>query len=114
MAKTAPVQKRMKMHVRKGDTVMVIAGDDAGKEGKVLTVLPMKQQVIIDGVNIVKKQTRPTRTNPQGGTVERPGPINVSNVMLVCPNCNKNTRLEKDTAKDDKVRVCKKCGKAVD
>ncbi len=102
------------MHVKKGDQVQVMTGENVGRAGKILSVDRAKQRVIVDGINIIKKHTKPSRTNPQGGIVERPGPIHVSNVLLVCPNCNKAARAGKQTAQGEKVRICRKCGKAID
>ena len=104
-----------KMHVKKGDTVRVIAGKDLGKKGKVLEVEPRDNRVVVEGVNIVHRHTRPTRELPQGGIVENEAPIHASNVQLVCPRCGKNTRTGKEVQKDNKkVRICKKCDEVVD
>lgn len=105
----------MALHVRKGDTVKVVAGEEAGKTGKILEVDPASQRVVVDRVNIIKKHTRPSRTNPQGGVIERPGPVHAANVMLVCPNCDEAVRTGSMRAVDgSKTRICKRCGKAVD
>lgn len=104
-----------KVHVRKGDTVKVIRGKDAGKKGKVLEVQPRRNRVIVESINKVKRHTRPTQGAPQGGIVEREAAINASNVLMVCGKCNEPTRLGKrvlDTGK--KVRYCKKCGEVLD
>jgi len=90
---------------------MVIAGKDKGKSGKVLSVLSKKNRVIVEKVNFIKRHTRPSAKQRQGGIIEREGPINISNVMLICTKCNKPSRIGKKYLKDDKkVRVCKKCG----
>ncbi|MBQ9001715.1 MAG: 50S ribosomal protein L24 [Eggerthellaceae bacterium] len=104
-----------KLNVKKGDRVKVIAGKDKGKEGEILRALPSKGRVVVEKVNIVKKAMRPTQQNPQGGISSIEAPINVSNVMLVCPSCKAATRVG-HRFKDDgkKVRVCKKCGKDID
>lgn len=99
-----------KMSIRKGDTVEVLTGKDRGKRGKVLRVIPAKDRVVVDGVNIAKKHERPTRENPQGGVVESPAPIVRSNVMTVCGSCNKPTRVGSKLVGDRQVRVCRKCG----
>ncbi|MBE3585281.1 MULTISPECIES: 50S ribosomal protein L24 [Desulfofundulus] len=100
-----------KLHVRKGDTVLVLTGKYAGKRGKVLEAQPAKGRVIVEGVNIVKRHTRPNPRMPQGGIVEKEAPIHASNVMLVCNKCNNPTRIAKKFLEDGrKVRVCKKCG----
>ncbi len=103
-----------KLHVKRGDTVAVLAGDDKGKKGKVLEVFPKAGRIIVDGVNIQKKHTKPTQTNPQGGIIEKPGPIHASNVALVCPSCKAPTRIRRERSADGKLqRHCKKCGKAI-
>jgi len=104
-----------KVHVKKDDTVHVLSGEDVGKTGKVLEVLPKEGRVVVDGINIIKKHARPTRQNPQGGVIEQPGPIQASNVMVVCPSCNAPTRVShRRSAGSEAVRVCKRCGKSID
>ena len=99
-----------KMNVKKGDTVEVISGKDKGKQGLVLRTYPEEGKVLVEGVAIVKKATRPTPANQQGGIIEQEAAIDASNVMLICPSCGKPTRVghAKD-AEGKKVRVCKKC-----
>lgn len=105
---------RPKVHVKKGDTVLVITGKHAGKKGKVISVIPDKSRVVVEGVNIVKRHTRPTRNMPQGGIVQKEAPIHSSNVMLFCTKCNSPTRVGKKFLADgEKVRVCKKCGETI-
>ena len=103
-----------KMSVKKGDLVEVIAGKDKSKQGHVLRAFPSEGKVVVEGVAVVKKAQRPTAANQQGGFVEKEAKIQVSNVMLVCPTCNKPTRVgHKQGELDGKktaVRVCKKCG----
>lgn len=103
--------EKQKIHVKKGDMVMVITGKDAGKTGKVLEVLPKKGRVVVEKVNIVKRHTRPTQSMPQGGILEKEAPIASSNVMLYCTECKKVTRVSKKVTEAGKVRVCKHCGK---
>ncbi|GAB6172273.1 50S ribosomal protein L24 [Paradesulfitobacterium aromaticivorans] len=98
------------IHVKKGDLVMVITGKDAGKKGKVLEVIPKKGRVVVEKVNIIKRHTRPSQGNPQGGILEKEAPIHSSNVMLFCPECNSVTRVNIKETEAGKVRVCKKCG----
>ncbi|MGB4503726.1 MAG: 50S ribosomal protein L24 [Syntrophaceticus sp.] len=105
---------RPKLHVHKGDTVYILTGKDAGKKGKVLQALPSKRKVVVEGVNVVKKHTRPTQSAPQGGIVEKEAPIDSSNVMLVCSKCNKPTRVAKKFADDRYYRACKRCGEIID
>ncbi|MDD3654311.1 MAG: 50S ribosomal protein L24 [Desulfotomaculaceae bacterium] len=103
-----------KVHVRRGDTVMVISGKSIGKKGKVITVEPDKNRVVIEGVNIAKRHTRPTRQMPQGGILEKEAPVHSSNVMLFCTKCNTPTRISKKVlANGEKERVCKKCGETI-
>ena len=103
----------MKMNVKKGDTVKVIAGKDKGKEGEVLRSVPESGRVVVEKVNMIKKDMRPTQQNPQGGITTKEAPIHVSNVMLVCPNCKAATRVTRKRVEGKRgyVRVCKKCGK---
>lgn len=115
MARTAVSEGLRKVHVKKDDQVEVIRGEDAGKRGKVLQVFRKEGRIVVEGVNIQKRHTRPTRTNPQGGVVEKPGPIDSSKVMVVCPGCDKPTRVERKRSPDgDLTRLCKRCGKMID
>jgi large subunit ribosomal protein L24 len=107
-----------KLHVKKDDTVVVLAGKDRGKKGKVLEVEPAKTRVLVDGINVVKKHTKPRPPRfPQGGIVEKSMAVSASNVMLVCPRCSKPTRnAHKAVEVEGKaryVRVCKKCGEEI-
>lgn len=99
----------MKMNIKKGDKVLVIAGKDKGKEAVVLRALPSTQRVVVEGVAVVKKALRPTQQNPQGGISTVEAPIHVSNVQLVCPECKKATRVAIKREDGKKVRICKKC-----
>ncbi len=104
----------MAAKIKREDLVVVIAGKDKGKKGKVIRVLPKKQRLVVEGVNIVKKHQRPTATKP-GGIIEMPAPIHVSNVMLLCPKCGQATRVGFTFLEDGtKVRKCKKCGEVID
>lgn len=103
-----------KMSIRTGDKVMVIAGKDKGKEGKVIAVLPYKQRVVVEHANIMKKATRPTQKNAKGGILEIEAPMHMSNVMLVCPSCSQTTRLGRRREDGARIRVCKKCGNDID
>ncbi len=104
-----------KLHVKKGDSVIVIAGKDKGKKGKILKVFPKGNRVVVEGVNIVHRHTKPTQQLPQGGIVENEGSIHVSNVQLVCPRCNEASRTGKKVLDDGKkVRYCINCGEVVD
>jgi large subunit ribosomal protein L24 len=102
-------------HVRRGDTVGVIAGRERGKRGKVLRVLMDKGRVLVEHVNMIKKHQRPTQKLRQGGIIEREGPLALSNVLLVCARCDKPARTGiKILADGRKVRTCKRCGEAID
>lgn len=103
----------MALRIKKGDIVEVRAGKDKGKKGKVLKVLD-NARVRVEGVNLVKKHMRRRREGDQGGIVEVPGYIHISNVNLFCPKCNRGVRFGvKVTAEKGKVRVCKKCGQII-
>ena len=104
----------MKLHVKKGDTVVVLAGKDKGKQGKIVEALPKKSRVIVQGINKVKRHTKPSQSNPQGGIITKEAPIASSNVMLVCPACKKPTRIKKVAVAGGFARACKKCGEIID
>ena len=111
-----------KLNVKKGDTVVVISGKDKGKQGKILVAMPAEQRVIVANANMITKHQKPRRQGEQGGRIEKEGTIHVSNVMLICPHCNKATRVGHEiheveiagAKKNKSVRICKKCGKAID
>ncbi len=104
-----------KTRIKKGDTVVVIAGKDKGKKGKVLSVFPKKERLIIENINMATKHVRPTRQMQQGGIIHQEAPIHISNVMLLCKKCDKPTRIGMKMLDDGtKVRVCKKCGEDID
>jgi len=97
------------MKIKKNDLVKVISGVYKGKEGKVLKVFTAKQRIIVEGVNMAKKHTRPNQKNPQGGILEQEAPIHVSNVMIMCPDTNQPTRIGRKRLQDGKlVRYSKK------
>jgi large subunit ribosomal protein L24 len=102
-------------HVRRGDTVSVIAGRERGKRGKVLRVLPGAGRVLVEKLNMVKKHQRPTQKLRQGGIIERENPLALSNVLVVCSRCDKASRSGIKVLGDGrKVRVCKRCGESID
>jgi large subunit ribosomal protein L24 len=104
------------MKIRKNDMVMVIAGNARGKSGKVLKVYPERERIIVEGVNIMKRHSRPSQRNPQGGIVQREASIHVSNVMLLDPKTNQPTRVGTKLTRDDttgkkrRMRVAKATG----
>jgi large subunit ribosomal protein L24 len=105
----------VKLHVKKNDTVKIIAGKDQGKTGKVLRVFPAKGRVVVENINVVKRHTRPSQLNPEGGIIEKEAPLSISNVMLVCGSCNQATRTGIRLLEDGtKSRYCKKCNESVD
>ena len=102
-------------HVRRGDTVAVIAGRERGKRGKVLRVLPIGGRVLVEKINMMKKHQRPTQKLRQGGIIEREGALHLSNVLLVCGRCDRPVRIgTKVLADGRKVRVCKRCAEPID
>ena len=104
----------MKMTVKSGDNVLVITGKDKGKTGKVTAVYADENKVLIDNVNIVSKHQKPKSQQDKGGIFKRPAPIEASNVLVVCPVCNKATRVAHKEIDGKKVRVWKKCGASLD
>jgi large subunit ribosomal protein L24 len=106
---------KLQTPVRKNDTVAVTTGKDSGKRGRVLRVLPGKNRVIVEGVNIIKRHTKPNpQRQVQGGIVQREASVHASNVQLVCPECGKVTRVGHKIDGDRKVRICRKCEGVVD
>lgn len=104
-----------KLHVKKDDMVMVIAGKEKGKSGKVVRVFSDSGKVVVEGINMIKRHTRPNRVNSEGGIVEKEASLNGSNVLLLCSACNKPARTGKRILEDgSKVRFCKKCNEIVD
>ncbi len=104
----------VKLHIKKGDTVCVIAGDNKGQQGKVLKVEVSKQRAIVEGVNLVKKATKPNAKNPQGGIVEQEAPIHISNLQVLDPQSGKPTRVgRKVNAEGKLVRFAKKSGEEI-
>jgi large subunit ribosomal protein L24 len=106
---------RSGLSIRKNDTVLVIAGREKGKRGKVLFVLPARERVIVERINMVKRHQRPTQKLRQGGIIEREAPLHVSNLMLICSKCDRATRIGTRVLADDRrARVCRRCGDIVD
>ena len=98
------------MKLKKGDTVKVLSGNDKGKTGEILEIIPKTEKIIVKGINIRKKSVKPRRQGEQGGIIPSEASIHSSKVALVCPKCGKATRVGYLVEKDEKVRVCKKCG----
>lgn len=104
----------MKLHVKKGDTVLMIAGKDKGKKGKITSCSPSTGRVVVEGCNIITKHTKPRGVNQPGGINKMAGPVDVSNVQIICPSCSKPTRVAHSVEGDKKIRVCKKCGASLE
>lgn len=102
------------MHVKKGDKVKVITGKDSGKEGTILEAYPKKDRVLVEGVNMVKKHSKPSQDNPQGGILDLEAAIHVSNVMPIDPKSGEPTRVGFEERDGKKVRIAKKSGEAID
>ena len=103
------------LHVKTGDRVIITAGKDKGKTGNIKKSIPSESQVVVEGVNMI---TKATKANPaygiQGGLIKKEAPVDSSNVMIVCPSCEKPTRVKHAVVEGKKVRVCKKCGEQLD
>jgi len=105
----------MGFKIKKGDKVGIIAGKERGKEGKVLHLFPKEGRVLVQGLNFIKRHTKPRGEGKPSGIIEREGPLAISNVILLCPRCNQPTRIGyKVVEKGKKLRVCKKCGETID
>jgi large subunit ribosomal protein L24 len=106
---------RLQTPIRRNDNVVVITGKDAGKLGRVLKVLPVRNRLVVEGVNLIKRHTKPNPgRNIRGGVVQREASLHASNVQLVCPECGEKTRIGHRVVGDRKVRVCRKCEGVVD
>ncbi len=102
-------------HIRKNDLVEVIAGKEKGKTGKVLQVFPKKDRVLVEKVNFIKRHSRPSAKTRQGGIIQKEAPLHVTNVLLVCPKCNKGERMGNKKLDDGKkALVCKACGELIE
>ena len=98
------------MRIKKGDTVQVLAGNDKGKTGEVLEVIPKDSKVVVKGVNVRKKHIKPRKQGEEGGIIPVECAIDSPKVNVVCPKCGKSTRIEYKIEENKKVRICKKCG----
>ena len=114
MAKSAKKTRfAPKLHIKKGDKVMVIAGNYKGATGEVLEVFPKKNRAIVDNVNMVKKHQKPTQTNPEGGIFSIPAPLHLSNLMLIDPKTGEPTRIGRKLVDGKLVRYSKKSGEII-
>lgn len=101
--------------LKKNDVVMVIAGKEKGKSGRILKLLPKRNRVVVEKINMIKRHTKPSKQMPHGGIVEKEGSLHISNVMIICQRCNVPVRIGKRILEDgSKVRVCKRCGEVLD
>ena len=103
-----------KMHIKKGDTVVVLSGDDKGVQGEVIAASPEEGKVLVKGVNIIHKHVKPRKQGEAGGIVDAEGAIYASNVVLYCPDCKKGVRIKHIVENGKKIRVCAKCGHKFD
>jgi len=103
----------MSSKIRKQDLVLVTAGKDKNKTGKVLSVLKKSDKAVVEGVNIFKKHQKPSKKYPQGGIIDVTVPVNISNLMVVCQSCNKPSRVKFKNTGKDKRRICGKCGEVI-
>ena len=104
----------VKLHVKKGDTVQILAGKDKGKQGKIISAFPQNSKVIVEGINKVKRHSKPSLKVPNGGIISKEMPIHSCKVQLVCPACNKPTRIAHKSVNGKNARVCKKCGEVIE
>ena len=103
----------MFMKVKKGDSILITAGKDKGRTGKIIKAMPKELKILVEGINLKKKHVRPKREGEKGQIVEIPVPMDISNVKLICPKCGKATRVGYKIDKEQKSRVCKKCGQII-
>jgi len=105
----------MGLIIKKNDTVSVITGKEKGKKGRVISVDPARNRILIERINLIKRHMKPSKRYAQGGIIEKEAPLHVSNVMLVCPKCGKPTRIGNAVLSDGKkVRMCKKCKEVIE
>jgi large subunit ribosomal protein L24 len=103
------------MKIKKNDTVVVNAGDDRGKRGKVLKTFPVKERAIVEGVNFIKRHTKARKQGQKSGILEKEAPVHVTNLMVVCAKCNKGVRVGTRILQDGhRVRICRSCGEMLD
>lgn len=104
----------VKLKVKKGDNVVVISGKDRGKTGKITQIIPAQNRAVVEGVNIIIKHQKPQGNKQKGGIIKKSAPMQISNLMVVCPVCGKATRVAKKEISDKLSRICKKCGAGLD
>ena len=101
------------MNIKKNDKVVVLSGKDKGKQGKVMEVNPSAKKVVVEGINVASCHVKPRKQGEEGGIIRREIPMYASTVMLVCPKCNKATRVGHKAIDGKNVRICKKCGETI-
>ena len=106
--------RRQTFHVKKNDLVEVNTGEEQGRRGRVLEIIPEKQQAIIEGINLVKKHQRARSQTKPSGIVTVPAPIHISNLVLICPKCGKKAKVKREHIEGKRVRICKECGEIVE
>jgi large subunit ribosomal protein L24 len=105
----------MGQNIKKNDTVLVITGREKGKRGRVLSIYPSNNRILIERINMIRKHMKPSKKYTQGGIIEKESPLHISDVMLICPKCNKPTKISSTLLQDGrKVRACKKCSEVMD
>jgi large subunit ribosomal protein L24 len=108
-------EKRVGLGIKKNDSVLVVSGDEKGKKGRVLSVDPGKNRLLVESINMIKKHMKPSRKYSQGGIIDKEAPVHRSNVMLVCPKCDKPTRIGNRVLENGKkIRSCKQCGEVIE
>jgi large subunit ribosomal protein L24 len=105
---------RQIFHVRKNDLVEVNTGEEKGRRGRILEVIPEKNQAIVEGINLVKKHQRARSQAKPSGIVTVPGPLHISNLVLICPKCNKKAKTKRDMIDKKRTRICKQCGEIIE
>ncbi|MCP6718137.1 MAG: 50S ribosomal protein L24 [Patescibacteria group bacterium] len=101
------------MKIKKGDKVLVVSGKDKGKKGKILKAFPIERKVLIESVNLKKRHQKPKKTGSKGQIIQKPAPIDISNVKIICSKCNKPARVGYKVINNKKYRICKKCNKQI-
>ncbi|MBA7512589.1 50S ribosomal protein L24 [subsurface metagenome] len=104
----------MKFHIKKDDLIEVNTGVEKGRRGRILEIIPEKNQAIIEGINLVKKHQRARSQTKPSGIVTVPAPIHISNLVLICSKCGKKTKIKRDKIEDRRVRICKECGETIE
>jgi large subunit ribosomal protein L24 len=107
-------KKKVKYHIKKDDLVEVITGEERGRRGRVLEIIADKNQAIVEGINLVKKHQRARSQTKPSGIVTVPGPLHVSNLVLICSKCGKKVKIRKEKIENRRIRICRKCGEIIE